>query len=213
MAAGYDPKRIARLERAYGKLIALQSENAKVEDLTMYADRPEEFIREILGETLLWKKQIEIIESVRTNRRTAVRGSVGAGKGHVAAALALWWMFAKHGFVILTGATQNQIEQNFFGYEILKMWLPLKDRLGGELFRRTLVPTGMTAKNIGKERIGIKGVVSKNISHLTGSHGALILCIIDEAQGVEDMVFDALRNNAIGPNDRFLTIGNPDAPV
>src|SRR6266516_2049393 len=212
MAAGYDPKRLARLERAYGKLVAFQSEGAKTVDLTSYADDPEGFIRKELGEDKLWKKQKDIIESVRANRRTAVRGSAGAGKGHVAAALALWWMFARRGFVIITGATQDQVFDNFFGYEMMQMWLPNKERFGGELFRRALVPTGMTVKNIGKERIGIKGVVSKNISHMTGSHGALIFCIIDEAQGVEDMVYNALRNNALGANDRFLAIGNPLVP-
>jgi len=212
VASGLDPKRLARMERAYGKWVASQGDQAKVEDLTRYADDPEGFIRDILGEKLLWSKQIEIIQSVREHRRTTVRGSAGAGKGHVAAALALWWMFAKRGFVVITGSQGDQVFDNFFSYELSQMWLPNKDRLGGELFRRALVPTGMNVNNIGKERIGIKGVVSKNISHLTGSHGALIFCIIDEAQGVDDFVYDALRNNALGPNDRFLAIGNPLPP-
>jgi len=66
---------------------------------------------------------------------------------------------------------------------------------------------------IGNERLGIVGVVSKNISHMTGSHGALVGALIDEAQDVEDATFDALLNNAIGSDDRILAIGNPAPPA
>lgn len=212
MAGDFDPKRLARLQRAYGRLKAAQDGAAKADDLTQYADRPYEFFHDVLEDKRLWSKQIAMIESVRDNRKTTVRGAVGVGKGHVAAGVALWWMFAKRGFCIVTGATQDQVFRNFFDYELGKLWLPRKDRLGGELYRRALVPLGMPAKQIGDERLGIVGVVSKNISHMTGSHGSLVLGIVDEAQDVEDATYDALFNNAIGPDDRFLAIGNPAPP-
>ncbi len=212
MAGDFDPKRLARLQRAYGRLKAAQDTKAKADDLTQYADRPVDFAVEVLDEKRLWSKQIAMLESLRDNRKTTVRGAVGAGKGHVGAIAALWWMFAKRGFCIVTGATQDQVFRNFFDYELGKLWLPRKDRLGGELYRRALVPLGMPAKMIGDERLGIVGVVSKNISHMTGSHGSLVFGIVDEAQDVEDATFDALFNNAIGPEDRFLAIGNPAPP-
>src|SRR5437899_11810565 len=98
MAVAYNEKRIERFERLYGKLIASQ-DSKDAEDLTAYADRPEDFIREVLGDTRLWGKPKEIIASVRANRKTTVRGAVAMGKGHTAAELALWWMFARRGFV------------------------------------------------------------------------------------------------------------------
>lgn len=212
MAGDFDPKRLARLQRAYGRLKAQQDAKAEAEDLTEYATQPVTFFQNVLGDTRLWSKQIEMCESVLVNRKTTVRGCVGAGKGHAAAGIALWWMFATRGYCIVTGATQDQVFRNFFDYELSRLWLPLKDRLGGELYRRALVPLGMPAKMVGDERLGIVGVVSKNISHMTGSHGARVLGIIDEAQDVEDATYDALFNNAIGADDRFLAVGNPAPP-
>lgn len=212
MAVAYDEKRIARLQRAYDEHLASQDAKTKAEDLTAYADRPADFIREVLGDTRLWSKPLEIIESVRVNRKTTVRGAVAMGKGHTAAELAIWWYAARRGFVIVTGSTQDQVFRNFFEYELGKLWRPRRNRLGGDLFKRALVPTDMSADMVGDERMGIVGVVSKDISHMTGSHGALILGIVDEAQDVETAAFDALFNNATGPDDRFLAIGNPSPP-
>src|SRR2546430_2220314 len=195
MADAFDPKRVERFERAYGKLLAAQDAKADVEDLTAYADDPEGFIRDILGDTRLWAKPREMIASVRVNRKTTVRGAVAMGKGHTAAEIALWWMFARHGFVIVTGSTQDQVFRNFFAHELGRLWGPRRNRLGGELYKRALVPAGMTVKEIGEERLGIVGVVSKDISNMTGSHGALILCIIDEGQGVKTATYDALYNH------------------
>ena len=79
---------------------------------------PEKWVRERLGGEI-WSKQLEIMESVRDNRRTAVRSCHSAGKSHIAAATACWWIDSHEvgeAFVVTTAPTFPQVRAILWRY-------------------------------------------------------------------------------------------------
>ena len=56
-----------------------------------YRNDPVGFVTDALGESV-WSKQIEILESVRDNKRTAVPACHAPGKSHIAARAIAWWI-------------------------------------------------------------------------------------------------------------------------
>src|ERR1039458_2904467 len=67
------------------------------------------FAQHILG-VQVWERQVEILESIKTRRRTAVKACHSAGKTFALAVAALWWL-ARHpeGIVLTTSPTFRQV--------------------------------------------------------------------------------------------------------
>jgi len=70
---------------------------------------PALFARHILGVDL-WEGEIEILQSIEVNQRTAVKSCHGAGKTFALAVATLWWL-ARHsdGIVLTTAPTHRQV--------------------------------------------------------------------------------------------------------
>jgi hypothetical protein len=49
------------------------------------------FAKRVLGATL-WEKEVEILESIKKNRRTAIKACHGVGKTFSLAVATLWWL-------------------------------------------------------------------------------------------------------------------------
>jgi len=215
VAKALDPRRLARLQEAYGDIVARRDRAARTFDLGRYVGDPVGFQREVLRDRP-WSRQVEMAETVRDNPLTAVRGANSVGKDHEAAALAMYWAYVLGGLVVVTGPTQRQIDEIVFGREIKSLWR--RSGLPGEMLARALRtdPDGDDADDAGGETVtiakGILGFVSTDMAKLTGHHGARVMCVITEAQGVADMVFDAMFSNATGPEDRILAVANPSEP-
>ena len=65
------------------------------------------FIRQVLkGEP--WSAQEDIALQVREHAFVVVRACNGAGKDWLAARLALWWVYACGGLVLLTGQRKDK---------------------------------------------------------------------------------------------------------
>src|SRR5271169_6082750 len=80
-----------------------------------------EFVREIVREPALfaenvlglrlWDKEVEILKSIKTHRRTAVKACHGVGKTFTLAVAVLWWLARyPEGVVLTTSATQRQVK-------------------------------------------------------------------------------------------------------
>jgi len=195
-------ERLAGLEVEVGDLVAVH-EPADERDYTTYAADPVGFIREVLGETRPgpWEAQVEIAEAVRDQPFVAVRGCNASGKDWLAARLALWWVYARMGLCIVTGPTQKQVRKIVFG-EIARAWSPA---LPGELYQNEL----RIGRDAGR---GIIGVVSNAVSRQTGFHGARVLTVLTEAQGVEPEGWEAMLSCRTGDDDRTLAVANPLFP-
>ena len=77
-----------------------------------FADKPVQFINKILGD-FIWSKQIEIVESVRDNRRTAVHACHDTGKSFIAGRIVPWFVMAVaagDAIVVTTAPTMRQVK-------------------------------------------------------------------------------------------------------
>lgn len=167
-------------------------------------DKPLYFFNDILGVDL-WQKQEEILDSVKKNRRTAVRSCNSAGKTWFIARLALWFLSAlPHSVVINTAPTHRQVENQFWRH-LRFAYKQSKSFLGGKLLKTQL--------NIREDwfALGFSTTDGEGgMEAFQGWHSKYILVIIDEASGVSKRVFEAVEGALAGGSIvRLVLIGNP----
>jgi phage terminase large subunit len=198
MSRAITDTRLDRLFRDAGDVLERHERAGLTRDLTQYADDPVGFALDVLH-VVPWSKQIEIMDSVLREPRVSVKGGVGTGKDFTAAVLALWWAYCRGGLVIITAASQRQVREILFGKEIRRLFHA--GRLPGEMLEGAVRPPDRLG--------GIIGFTSNDVNRLTGYHGAAVLCILSEAQGLEEDSFEAMKSCAVGDGDRILAVGNP----
>jgi hypothetical protein len=190
-----------RLERQYGELLERHRRRGKARDLSVYADRPAQFAKEVLGAELWWK-QLEIMEAVRDQPLVSVRSANAVSKDHTAACLMLHWALARRGLVLLTAPKERQLVDLQLRGEIRRHFQRGRLHQYAELYTTELrIP--------GADYAGIRAGVATAEAGLGGSHAPLVLIVLTEANGIPQFALDALLGCATGPNDRVLAIGNP----
>ena len=120
------------------ELHAIAEELDKVQDHPWYrfAQDPVGFVREGLNETI-WSKQIQILESVRDNKRTAVPACHAPGKSHIAARAVAWWVSCHPpgtAIAITTATTHRQV-RNILWPHIRRV--AVRHKLPGEVLTTT----------------------------------------------------------------------------
>lgn len=194
--------RIRQLERAFTALERHEQGSRSLDEFLPYAEDPIGFIRDVLkGQP--WSMQEHIGELVRDTPLVVVRSCNGAGKDWLAARIALWWVYARQGQVLVTGPTARQVAGVVFG-EVRRAFHSAPD-LPGELYETEL--------RVDRTRqMGILGFTSTDASKLTGFHAPRLLVILTEAQAVEAYAWEGMTSCATGEHDRFLAVGNPLQP-
>lgn len=169
---------------------------------TPYADRPVDFIRDILGDEP-WSMQRRIARAVALEPQVTVRSCHAAGKDWLSARLALWWTYSRRGLVVLTGPTASQVREILMRGEVRDAFEG--SGLPGHLGVKALRPAGQ-----GQGRAGILARTSNAVSSLTGFHDARVMVCVTEAQSPDcDPAWEASFALATGAEDRILTVGNP----
>jgi hypothetical protein len=173
---------------------------------------PVGWIRTRLGE-FAWSKQREILESVRDNKKTAVRSAHSTGKSHIAARAIAHWI-ASHPidevFVVSTAPSANQVRGI--------LWRYLK-----QIQRKAGLPGYITESEVPEWKIdGALVAWGRKPADLTspeeaatvfqGMHAKYILVVLDEACGIPEWLWTAVMTLATQPTNRVLAIGNPDNP-
>lgn len=189
--------RIERLEQQTAALLERHSNARELTDFSRYLGRPVDFMRDELG-FIPYDKQLEVIDSFVTQRRTAVRGFHGAGKDAILAPLMLYAAYVCGMLVLAISATEKQL--------LGQLWRELGNRfstrLPGELYTADL-------RINGEKRI--IAMTSGSVSNLTGWHDPKgVFIAISEAQGeqVESAAFDAAIANAVDAASRIVVVGN-----
>jgi hypothetical protein len=149
-----------------------------------------------------WAKQLEIINSVRDNRKTTVRSCNGAGKTYLLPRLALWFLHAfPHSMVINTAPTWRQVENQYWRH-FNAAHARSKVPIGGDVFK--------TKYEIDEDWFAM-GVSVKRTEDFQGWHSKSIMVIVDEASGVSPLVFEAVNGIVSGGETvRLVYIGNPN---
>lgn len=176
-----------------------------------YTDDPHGWVKDRLG-GFLWSKQVEIAESVRDNRYTAVPACHGPGKSYDASAIAAWWIDShppREAMVVTTAPTDHQVKA------ILWREISRRHREGKLRGRVTLEAKWYLGERLVDEELCAYGRKPQDYhaDAFQGVHEKYILVLVDEACGVPKNLFDALETLMTNDYARMLAIGNPDDPV
>ena len=160
------------------------------------------FASHVLGLDL-WPREAEILRSIKTQRRTAIKACHGVGKTFTLAVAALWWL-ARHrdGIVLTTSSTQRQVRT--------QLWLEIR-RLakGAKVPYPELKATELKFRGENNFAIGFSTNHSENFQ---GYHGKYVLIIADEAPGIESGIWDAVAGTMAGGMVHIVMAGNPTVP-
>lgn len=209
--AGLKLERLRRLRELH-RAKADQERAEREERAARYRDDPVGWVRDRLGEHL-WSKQQHIAESVRDNRRTAVKSCHDSGKSFLASRLASWWVDVHppgDAFVVSTAPTYAQVHAIL--WEEIRRAAGHAARRGEPLPGRVLLSddwklddgtlVGWGRKPADTDEHGFQGI-----------HRRYVLVIIDEACGVPAQLWTAVEAITTNRDCRILAIGNPDDPA
>lgn len=177
-----------------------------------YLADPVGWCQDRLGE-FLWSKQREIAESVRDNRRTAVKSCHNAGKSWIASRIASWWLDVHppgEAFVVSTAPTYKQV------HAIL--WEEIRAAAKKAASRGNPLPGRVLQSDEWKlddgTLIGFGRKPADTDEHgFQGIHRRYVLVILDEACGVPTQLWTAVEAITTNRDCRILAIGNPDDPA
>lgn len=192
--------RIAQLEEGVNTFVAENASSRTLDDLReRYGDDPHGFMREVLGLDL-WDGQARIVDAAHKHPRVAVYSNNSLGKGFAVAPFALWWVLCRDGFAVLTATTERTVRQSLMRYVRRAFYA---GNLPGQLFEYSL-------RLDGEDRL--IAFTSNSADRITGIHDPRLLVVIDEAQGVEDHVFEGVFALVTSEQSKIVLLGNPLRP-
>lgn len=177
-----------------------------------WAADPNGWVQAKCGEET-WSKQTEILESVRDNRTTVVRSAHGTGKSHIAARAAAWWVDSHpldDVFIVTTAPSTNQVKGILWRY--LKQ-VKTKAGLAGNITDSDVPEWKIDGRLVGWGRKPADlNDPEKAATMFQGIHAKYVLVILDEACGIPNWLWVAVKTLLTSPTNRCLAIGNPDDP-
>ena len=161
------------------------------------------FHEEVLGYTP-WERQVEISNSIRDNRNTAIRSCNGAGKTYHVAHEGLRFLIAygPDAVVLNTAPVWTQVENQYWRY-FRDAYAKAQYRLGGKLLKTQLT------FNDTWFAMGLANNPDR-MEAFQGWHAKKILMIFDEASGIYPKIWQAASGAMAGGElVRNVVIGNP----
>lgn len=173
-----------------------------------YLADPPAWVAERMKDTI-WSGQQKIMRALATHRKVAIQTCHGIGKSFIAAEIAAWWLDTHNpgeAFVVTTAPTGPQVQ--------IILWKEI-----GRVHARGLLPGRVNQvewlmKVNGKEEIVALGRKPSDYSPTAfqGIHAPYVLVIVDEANGVRGVLWDAMDSLIANDNSKMFTIFNPDDP-
>lgn len=160
------------------------------------------FVNKVLGKEL-WPVQADILRSVESRTRTAVRSCHGIGKTYTAAMTILWFLYAHRKAIVLsTAPTWRQVEKLIWK-EIRSAYRESVFPLGGNLLPKS------PELHLIQDEWYAAGLSTNEPDRFQGFHEEHILVVVDEAAGVDIGIFEAIEGVLTSDGARLLLIGNP----
>jgi len=180
--------------------------NPEISVILRWRDDPLLFVRDMFGvEPDTW--QGEALSSLAREDRVAIRSGHGVGKSALMAWTILWWMLTRFPCkVACTAPTSHQLSDVLWG-EIAK-WHNRLDPAWKDLL---LVKTDrVELKDAPMESFAVARTARKEQPEaFQGFHSENMLFIIDEASGVEDIIFQVGQGAMSTKGAKTLMAGNP----
>jgi len=190
-----------------------------------FRDRPLAFARLLWPHVSFYREQQKVLESVVANDETFVPAGNMLGKDFVSGFVALWFFLTRSPVRVVTTSVKDdhlRVLWGEIGRFVQESRFPLAVKDGGPLIlnhrdirKMVLRHPGpdFDVKNMGHapgmERVRceisyLRGMVSERGEGMAGHHATHTLCIIDEASGVDDLVYTQQATWA----RKLLAIGN-----
>jgi phage terminase large subunit len=168
-----------------------------------WREKPELYAKERLNITLTGE-QVQILYSVKNNRRTAVKAHHALGKSFVAAILALWWIDCWDSHICyITAPTWSQALALTFKQA---KRLAIINNLDFDILDSGIIRDKDNFK--ATERF-IKAINAERSEGIQGEHTSPILIIGDEAIGIPTYIFEGMEGLMTDPRCRWCLIFNP----
>ena len=169
--------------------------------VAVYAFRhsPVLFARDYLG-VQLWSKQEEVLDALRDHRRVAVKAGNGLGKGFTAAVAVLWFLSTHAPATVLTTAPTARQVRHVLWREIRRLHRAAPYLVGGHMLQTRL--------DLDEDRFAL-GLSTDDVDQFQGFHSPNMLIVVDEAEGVEEEIYEAIDAVMTAGTSKLLLIGNP----
>lgn len=167
----------------------------------IFQANPDYFFKNILG-VKPWSIQQRIALSVRDNRETSVFSCHAAGKTWTASKIALWFLYAYPGSIVITTApTYRQVKD--------LLWREIRSSFDKAVFK-PVKRANTTDLNFATDWYAI-GLSTNDPDKFQGYHAASghLLVIADESAGIDELIFEAVDAVLTTADTRLLMIGNP----
>jgi hypothetical protein len=165
---------------------------------------PVAFAAEALGLTV-WSRMRDMLEAVRDHRRVAIRSGHKVGKSSACSALALWWSW-RGGNVVATAPTHNLVKDVF--------WAELRRLARDARARGIWLPDPAREPATGLEWPDGRRIYgySTDAPERFAVRGTDLLFLVDEASGVHEGIFEALKGQSAS-GAHIVLVGNPTQPA
>jgi hypothetical protein len=206
-------------QAAWAEALRLLAGGNAADEFQKYRDDPVGFGRDILGATY-WPAQVAILNALATKRRVTIRGPRRSSKTHTAAHAVLWFMSTAPSRVITIGASWNQIEKQLWariGAEKAKARMELPGVCHTVQWR--VAPDWYALGMATDKPVNVRGfhsdidpakLIEEEVEKAKDA-GPLnrLLLILDEMNGIEAPVIDALRGSMQGRDVYVVYQANP----
>lgn len=163
---------------------------------------PTLFARRLLGVDLS-EAQVEILQSIRNNRKTAIKACHGVGKTFILAVAVLWWLARyKDGVVLTTSSTYRQVQT--------QLWFEIHGLIDNA--RVGYPKVNSTQIKLRGDKNFALGLSTNRAENFQGYHGQHVLVIADEAPGIDSEVMEAMAGIMAGGDVHLVMAGNPTIP-
>lgn len=169
---------------------------------------PLRFARLFWPDVTFYRQQMDIIYSVRDNDETFVPAGNMLGKDFVGGFICLWFFLTRHPVRVVTTSVKDdhlRVLWGEIGRFIQTCRAPLLYKDGGPLIARHRDIRKIVRGEVCQISY-LLGMVSEKGEGMAGHHAKHTLGVIDEASGVDDLVYNQMDTWA----KRKLIIGNPN---
>lgn len=174
--------------------------------LEIWHDSPVKFVTQALGvKPERW--QARVMNMVKNNDRVAVKSGHGVGKSALLAWIILWWLLTRFpSKIACTAPTSHQLDDVLWG-EIAKWYRLLPEGLK-ELLTVTSDKVFLNAAP--NEGYAVARTARKEKPEaFQGFHSDNMLFIVDEASGVDPIIFEVGEGSMSTAGAKTLLTGNP----
>ena len=124
----------------------------------------------------------------------------GLGKGYCAAVAALWFLHTHNPATVLSTAPTFRQVRHVLWRQMHLLYRPRADILGGKMLD--------TRWELAEDRYAM-GLSADSADQFQGFHSPNMFIVVDEAEGVDDEIYEAIEGIMTADDPRLLLIGNP----